>query len=104
MRAEIRLRYGESAQANAMAPPVCKSAGSAVASSSSWTALPSWVMLMVFCWPGRCRVEKDPPPCGNCKGSGKITYQRPKKQPDGTVIWVDSIENCDVCGGSGKCS
>lgn len=55
-------------------------------------------------WPGRCRVEKDPPPCGNCKGSGKITYQRPKKQPDGTVIWVDSIENCDVCGGTGKCS
>lgn len=45
----------------------------------------------------------EPQPCGRCDGSGKITYQRPKKRADGSVYWVDSIEDCDTCGGTGKC-
>ncbi|MBB2910110.1 DnaJ-class molecular chaperone [Streptosporangium becharense] len=48
-------------------------------------------------------MSKPVPNCGHCAGSGKITYDRPRRQEDGSVIWVKSTENCHVCGGSGKC-
>ncbi|MCD0452347.1 hypothetical protein LO762_24605 [Actinocorallia sp. API 0066] len=47
--------------------------------------------------------ESEPPPCGHCAGSGKVTYQRPRRAEDGTVTWVDSVENCHVCDGTGRC-
>lgn len=49
-------------------------------------------------------MGKPAPDCGHCGGTGKITYERPKQQKDGSVIFVESREDCHVCNGSGKCS
>ncbi|RNL83622.1 hypothetical protein EFW17_15340 [Halostreptopolyspora alba] len=48
--------------------------------------------------------NSEPPPCGRCGGTGKLTYQRPKRGADGTVVFVDSVEDCDSCGGTGVCA
>jgi len=48
-------------------------------------------------------VGKEPPPCGHCTGTGRVTYERPRQQEDGSVTWVESVEHCHVCGGSGLC-
>ncbi|GAA0949345.1 hypothetical protein GCM10009550_26630 [Actinocorallia libanotica] len=48
-------------------------------------------------------AKDDPPPCGHCAGSGRVTYQRPRQREDGSVTWVDSVENCHVCDGTGLC-
>ncbi|GAA4236423.1 hypothetical protein GCM10022254_46010 [Actinomadura meridiana] len=47
--------------------------------------------------------SNDPPDCGHCDGKGQATYERPHKEKDGSVTWRKSVENCHVCGGSGKC-
>ncbi|MEO5874554.1 MAG: hypothetical protein ABIS86_13700 [Streptosporangiaceae bacterium] len=49
------------------------------------------------------KPQNDPPPCGHCAGTGRVTYERPRQQEDGSVTWVDSVENCHVCGGGGLC-